>query len=374
MTLHWTGEEQRVGEERQRYWAISPACPIFLLPQLQYLEISCARVGQGEPLPLGQAQLPQLSNEQLQFFQGKTSLKSLVFTECVVSVEALHLILSFPSALQRLDLCESYYHRSHGMRTRFAVDDNDAFNRALSQQSESLQHLNVFCNRKFSKRSKELVLTLSNFPVLSHLQLGPNPEHDDDSSNFVLDHPVPPVLTSLRLSEQEIISSTSRTTVDRVLSALSVEDLMKNAEARGLPFTLDVVLRPLKRFTEPPHNPRITSLHLFAARFGGVFAARFGGVFQKLREISSRSSTEPSSELPSLLDNLNPISSRLRILTYKYHHKIPPFLHGERPPRFVVRYDSWHPDKFVDNPYVADTNPPDEDVSSDDADLEGAFT
>ncbi|KAI1765680.1 hypothetical protein GGR53DRAFT_519481 [Hypoxylon sp. FL1150] len=365
LTLHWTGA-------KRRYWSVTPMCPIFLLPQLQSLEISCAGVGQGAAV--GQEEPSQWPTEELECFRGKTGLRSLIFTECVVSVEALHLILSFPRALQRLDLCETFYHRSYGIGTRFAVDHNDAFNHAIAQQSENLQHLNIFCNRRFSSDSRQLVLSLSNFPVLSYLQIGPFPKYyfnplvpSVQYLKFVLDRPVPPVLSSLRLSDQAI--SIQHIPTYRMFSVLPVEDLMKNARARGLPFTFDIVLAPLP---EPPAQaqptPRLTP------QFVRNFVEELANEFQSLQQISTRPRPALSSELPSLPDHPNQTSSRLRVLTSKYHHKIPPFLHGERPPRFVARYDSWHPEKFLSNPYTADTIPSDWDTSSDDEDMDAVFT
>ncbi|KAI1778750.1 hypothetical protein F4818DRAFT_227889 [Hypoxylon cercidicola] len=331
LTLHWTGVNER-------YWDVTPACPIFLLPELESLEISCARVGQGES--------SEWAVEQLQRYRRKTRLRSLVLTECVVSVEALHLILSFPSALQRLDLCERYYHhRESG--SRFAVNDTDAFNRAIAQQSKSLQHLRIFCHEQFTKCEDVLALSLSKFPVLSDLQLGPFPYVRNDrphASNLILDRPVPPALNSLVLLEYEYLNFRD-SRIDMFFLDLSVEDLVKNAEARGAPFTLDVSLRNVSDF---PARFNYRRLRPTVRRLVVNFGEKFQGL-QGLQGTSARS-VEPSSE--SSPDNPNQASSRLRFLTDKPQHKIPPFLHDEEPPRFVVRYDSWHPEKVLSDPYT----------------------
>ncbi|KAI4866487.1 hypothetical protein F4820DRAFT_416730 [Hypoxylon rubiginosum] len=355
VTLHWTGADNR-------YWDITPACPIFLLPQLQSLEISCARVGQEES--------SEWTAAQLQRFQRKTRLRSLVLTECVVSVEALHLILSFPSALQRLDLCEKYYHHREtgGIEDRFAVNKTDAFNRAIAQQSESLQHLHIFCHERFARSEEVLALSLSNFPVLSHLQLGPFPQIRGDRthvSNFILEHPIPPALGSLRLLEYGVYNLRVRPT-NKVLSDLSIRDLMKNAEALGLPFTLDISLSKLPHFVTQTRfsmrDERSTIRDLFES---------FGRMFQELQGALAHSDPESNSESTS--DNPNQAFLRLRALTNKPRHKIPPFLHDEGPPRFVVRYDSWHPRKVLFTPYTADPIPHDRDLSSDDEDIDATF-
>ncbi|XXH02165.1 hypothetical protein Hte_008533 [Hypoxylon texense] len=350
LTLHWTGANER-------YWDITPACPIFLLPQLHSLEISCAKVGQEEPSEWAAA--------QLQRFRRKTCLRSLILTECIVSVEALHLILSFPRALQRLDLCEKYYHPRE-IGGKFAVNNTEAFNRAIAQQSESLRHLNIFCHKRFTNLEEALALSLSDFPVLSHLQLGPFPQVGADRnhvSNFILDYPIPPALSSLRLSEYGVHNLMDRST-DKILSALSIKDLIQNAEARGVPFALDISLSKL---------PYFLARHRLDVRSSvRGLVERLGRKLRTLQRPPTHSGRESNSEPAS--DNSNQASSRLRVLTNKPRHKIPPFLHDEGPPRFVVRYDSWHPQEVLDNPYTADPIPLDRDLSSDDEDMDAAFS
>ncbi|KAI0172991.1 hypothetical protein GGR52DRAFT_580583 [Hypoxylon sp. FL1284] len=339
LTLHWTGADMRI-------WAVTPASPIFLLPQLQFLEISCVRVDKDES-----------SERAVDPFRRKTRLESLILTECVVSVEALRLVLSLPSALQRLELGEKYFHqREPG--GRFAVNDTPAFNYAIAQQSRSLKHLHIRCHRHFTNRPGVLALSLSDFPALSHLQLSPFLRNRTDYthvSSFVIDHPMPPALCSLRLTEYDGFMLEAPA-VDKILSDLSVKDLVRNAESRGFSFTLDIsLLRHLRR-----HR---TSL------LGPVEQLR--QTFEKFQATSARSDAKSNSELSR--DRPNEASSRLRILTSKERNKIPPFLHDEGPPRFVARYDSWHPEKFLRHPYTADPIPPDRDLSSDDDIMDAAF-
>ncbi|KAI0105376.1 hypothetical protein F4776DRAFT_475863 [Hypoxylon sp. NC0597] len=351
ITLHWSGSQDR-------FWDITPKCPIFLLPFLQSLEISCARIGQGES--------DEWAAEELERFGRQTRLRSLVLTECVVSIEALHALLSFPNALQTLVLHEKFYHHRE-IGDRFAVEDTVTFNRAISQQAESLEHLEIFRHSQFADGGKTLVLSLDNFPMLSHLQLGPYLSMRADGSRyftFALATPVPEALQSLRLDEYAI-SMLKDSRAEKVLSDLSVAELLMNAEARGFPFTLDISLQ---------HLPR-----LFAGvRFGNQDARpavrklieSFELHFQTRQEASIRSRPEEISKVPSD----NQASSRLRILTNKPRYKIPPYLDDEGPQRFVVRYDSKHPERFLSYPYTANTLPSNRDDSSDDEDMDVAFS
>ncbi|KAI1642552.1 uncharacterized protein F4817DRAFT_320668 [Daldinia loculata] len=344
LTLHWTGTERR-------FWDIAPTCPIFLLPRLQSLEISCAKIGQKESA--------DWEVEKLQDFQHKTMLKSLIFTECVVSIKALHTILSLPKALQNLTLCEMFYHRWM-MGDSFAIEDTDAFNHAISQQAESLESLHIHRFSQYSRDGKTLVLSLSNFPALSNLQLGP---FRQTQFKYILDTPVPPALKSLRLDEYGI-SMLEKDRSCKLLSGLSVEELLANSETSGLPFTLDISLQhlsPLLRrplFNGDDVRPKIRKL-----------INKLGGRFQELQNASTRPRLEANPE-PSPACQAY---SRLRILTNKPRKKIPPFLHNEPLPRFVVRYDSSHPERFLHTPYTANPIPPDRDFSSDDEDMDIAF-
>ncbi|KAI0101082.1 hypothetical protein F4814DRAFT_456052 [Daldinia grandis] len=344
LTLHWTG----LGA---RFWDIAPTSPIFLLPRLQSLEISCAKIGQN-----GSA---DWEAEKLQDFQHKTMLKSLVFTECVVSIEALHTVLSFPRALQSLTLCEMSYHR-RVMGDSFAIEDTDAFNHALDQQAESLESLHLHRFRQYSRDGKTLVLSLSNFPVLSSLQLGPFLQ---TQFKYILDTPVPPALKSLRLNKYGI-SMLEKDRSWKLLSDLSVEELLANSEVSGLPFTLDISLQHLSPLLRRPlfngHDvrPKIREL-----------ISELGGRFQELQNASTHPCLEASLESSPGCQAY----SRLRILTNKPQKKIPPFLHNEAPPRFVVRYDSSHPERFLCNLYTADQIPSDRDFSSEDEDMDIAF-
>ncbi|KAI0839380.1 hypothetical protein F5Y06DRAFT_21241 [Hypoxylon sp. FL0890] len=351
VTLHWSGS-------RDRFWDITPKSPIFLLPMLQSLEISCARIGQEES--------GEWETEELERFRRQTRLKSLILTECVISIEALHAILSFPDALQTLVLQEKFYHHWE-IGDRFAVEDTVTFNRAIAQQARSLEHLEIFRHSQFANGGKTLVLSLDGFPVLSHLQLGPYLSVRQDGTRnftFALATPVPEALKSLRLDEYGI-SMLKDPRANKVLSDLSVAELLKNAEAHGIPFILDISLQHL-----PPLFARVRFDNQDARPTVRKLIENFQLHFQQRQEASIRSHYEAVSQNSSN----GPASSRLRILTNKPRHKIPPFLHDEGPQRFVVRYDSQHPERFLTHPYTANTLPPNRDNSSDDDDMDVAFS
>lgn len=352
VTLHWSGASER-------FWNISPTCPIFLLPQLESLEISCARVGQDEPED-------QESEDAADRFQHQTRLKSLTFIECVVSAEALHTILSFPSALRRLTLCEKFYHH-YEVGDRFAANDDEPLNLAIAQQSRTLEHLHIHCQASYMRRREGLSLSLSDFPVLSHLQLGPFPTARPDAahcSNYTLSRPVPPALSSLRIDHYGI-SMLKSSIANRVFSELAIDDLLRNAESRGQPFTFDISLHgspPLLRrpgFHGQDHRQIV-----------GKYAEELGKDFRRRLKPPIRWDSEPSSSEQVLGE---PTPSRLRILTNKLRHKIPPFLHNEGPQRFVVRYDSSLSEKVLGDPYPIDELPSDRDMSSEDEDMDAAF-
>ncbi|KAI5860930.1 hypothetical protein GGS23DRAFT_613053 [Durotheca rogersii] len=346
LTLHWTG----IGK---RYWTITAACPIFLLPRLQSLEISCARIEHIGPIDTGR-------------FHRQTQLESLTFTECTVSTEALHAVLSFPAALRDFALCETFYHPVEP-GDRFAVNDVDALNRAIAQQSGSLERLQIHFHAQYLRHGGTLPLSLSDFTVLSHLQIGPFirvPTNGTHASDYVLKAPAPPRLTSLRLDNYGIVMLREHR-VDEILSGLSIGELLANSEARGQSFELSI---SLERF--PPLLRRIRFNSRNTRPVMRRLVERLASLFQRYQEASIQSRPE------STLDGPTPhrASSRLRILTHKHRKMIPPFLHNEGPPRFVVRYDSWNPQGFVHDPYPLDIVPLNREISSDDESMDVAFS
>ncbi|KAI2470669.1 hypothetical protein F4781DRAFT_421080 [Annulohypoxylon bovei var. microspora] len=352
LVLHWSGVNHR-------FWDITPMSPIFLLPQLESLHISCVRIGQEE----SDEWADEWKAKKLQPFRHQTQLKSLLLCECVISIKALHAILSFPKALQTLVLRERFYH-SHELNDRFAVEDSDTLNRAIAQQSGSLEYLTIFRYNQFSPTSETIALSLSNFPVLSHLQLGPYlSARRERSFCYVLAPPIPPVLEYLRLEEYGMNMFKSDR-AGEALTELLVGDLLANAEARGLSFTLDVSLQTLSRLLQRANldgRDEHSVVRKLVERLEKEFQQRQEASIPQLSEASSKRSSSDR------------ISSRLRILTNKPRHLVPPFLHDEGPRRFVVRYDSSHPDRFLSNPYAANPVSPERESSSDDENMNAAF-
>ncbi|KAI1102420.1 hypothetical protein F4804DRAFT_265013 [Jackrogersella minutella] len=331
LILHWTGPSDR-------FWNITAACPIFLIPQLHSLHISCVGIGQED--------LTESEAKKLKSFCRQTQLKSLMLSECVVSVEALGAILSFPRALQSFSLCEKFYHRHDYFNDRFAVEDTDTFNQAIAQQSESLEHLQLFRHSQFSDTGKTLALSLSNFPVLEHLQLGPFLSlriNAQRSFRYILEPPVPPSLKSLWLDEFGL-SLFKNACADNILTDMLVADFLANAEAHGLPFTLNVSIQSLSRM--------MRRIDLDSQDGGLVSHKLIKGLekqFQQRQDASVRS--QPGADSGQFSENR--ASSRLQIFTNIPGHLIPPFLHNEVPQPLLVRYDSSHPDRFLSTPYVA---------------------
>ncbi|OTA99588.1 hypothetical protein M426DRAFT_254068 [Hypoxylon sp. CI-4A] len=346
LVLHWTGTDDR-------FWDITPTSPIFLLPQLRSLEISSARVGQE-----GQT---DWEADELERFRNQTRLKSLTFTECVVSVEALHAVLSFPAALEYFSLCEKFYHKQE-IGDRWATEDSGAFNRAISQQAGSLKSLQIYRYSRYVEDKKTLALSLADFRALSHLQLGPYMSRSQTAPvfNYSLLTPLPP-LESLRLDDYAV-SMLKAPRANRILSELSLDELLANAEERSLSFTLDISLQHLPLLLRGAH------LHGQDVRpVVHKLVEKLENRFQVMQEASIRSRSEQTSD-----ERPSKCSSRLRVLTNKPRHKIPPFLHNEGPPRYVVRFDSSHPERFLSKPYTENIVSSDRD-SSDDEDMDAAF-
>ncbi|KAI0004437.1 hypothetical protein F4779DRAFT_621420 [Xylariaceae sp. FL0662B] len=353
LTLHWSGVNGR-------YWDISPMCPIFLLPRLKSLEISCAKIGQ--PSRYQDYQEKKGEADSLRRFRHQTQLKSLILTECTVAVDAFESILSFPIALQRLDLYETSHHSEVDLDDCHATDVSDWFNRAIKQQSDTLESLLIRCRgRTFHApyQRDDLNLELSEFRALSLLQLSSfyTPRA---VRYYFLEHPVPPRLTTLCLDDYSVLGLTSPKS-DRVFSSMLLDELLANASARRLPFTFDLVLHSLPPyFRRGPRDQRPVVRQL---------VEKFAEQFSRHKPCSGQSET--SSGQPS--DNQD--FARLRVFTKKRVHCIPPYLHNEPLPRLVERYDSWHPQRFVgDTPVTKIEEYLDEDVDTDDEDMDVAFS
>jgi hypothetical protein len=73
-------------------------------------------------------------------FKPKTNLKSLVFEECNIDANALHLILSIPKALKRLTLGERLYH-FFSSPVPLLLESKSTLAKALELQADSLEYL-----------------------------------------------------------------------------------------------------------------------------------------------------------------------------------------------------------------------------------------
>ena len=374
MKLQWTGLHG------DRYWDISPACPIFLLPQLQSLEISCARIGQPLSGPVG-----SWDKEWLREYSGKTRLTSLELIECTVSIEALEALLSLPAALERLVLCETARHEV-ALRDRFATSESELFNRAIGQQRDTIQHLQIMACPVYASMSgridRPLALALGEFRALTSLRLGPfrtAPRTTGQRPDLcTLSSPAPPALQHLRLDEFLLSLLARRPTADAVLSELLVDDLIANAMARpgGKPLQVEVSLARMTPYLN--RLPRIREHRPLVRRLVEDFAKNFrqrqpqyrSRPSQDREERSPSSETErgssPGSEssasppqssgagsvsdgaTSSAATSIDPTTEpRLRILTNKHVPVIPPYLYREKQPQSMTRYDSWHPQRFV---------------------------
>ncbi|KAI1800218.1 hypothetical protein F4811DRAFT_47621 [Daldinia bambusicola] len=339
LTLYWTSKELKC-------WDIEPTSPIFLLPQLQSLEISGANIGQKSPV--------KSETEMLQRLQHQTALKSLIFKECAITIKALSLILSFPMRLLNLTLCEKFRHYP-AAGDSFAFDDTDAFNRAISQQRGSLKSLHIERSGECLKNGKVLVLSLSNFATLSHLQLGPFLQTE---INYDLRAQVPPALKYLRLIEYGV-SMLQVHRANKVFSDMSVEALLANSEKHGLPFTLDISLQ---------YIPLVLHRPLFD--FDGArpdirqLINRFENRFQELQNASTHLRWEERSK-----SSIRQMSSRLRILSTNRRKNIPGVLRSAGQPKFIVRYDSSHPERFPSIPSATYPLALDKDFNGNDEDI-----
>lgn len=281
--MHWTST---AGE---RYWEATASCPIFLLPELEALEISCVKIGQRSSVDDDAG-----ISARLHPFTRQTNLKSLTITEGTVTATSLKLILSLPKALQSLSYCETIHHLSEHSDV-FATDDMVTFNAALAQQSESLEDLNIM---KAAHRVRICSLKLPDFKALTSLRLGPFTEQTFIS--WTLSHPIPPSLEVLQLMH------TSHHRPDDLFLAIQIDGLLQSAAVRGVPFTLDLV------------GPRVSKriYENFLDRFKKRLKAQFS----------------PSDDGPSQFDP--PL--RLQFTNFLRRNFIPPYLYGETKPLWIV--------------------------------------
>jgi hypothetical protein len=214
-----------------------------------------------------------------------------------------------------------------------------------------------------------LNLLLSHFHALTHLELSPffNPgESRQNYCNWRLERPAPPALTYLRLDDYDVPMLTQRKAND-VLTAVLIDELFANARSRDLNFELDVPLRRfpayLRRLRRGIHDQR-PMVRKLVEGFVRLVRAREG----QEGTPDTQQSQDPRSTTPDLS------VCHLRVLTSKRVGVIPPILYGEKRPRFVVRYDSRHPNRFIHNAHQAQSTWQNGDISSEDEDMNVAFS
>jgi len=285
VTLHWTATASK------RYWEATPLSPIFLLPGLEILEISCVKIGQLSSVSGGAGM-----SAKIHPFTRQTNLKSLTITEGTISADSLKVILSLPQALQRLSYCETRYHHSDHSDV-YATDDMNILNDALAQQSESLTHLNI---SKAATRTNICHLKLPDLKALISLRLGSFAEHT--IIPWTLSYLIPPVLEVIELIEL----SHEHLRPDDIFSALQIDSLLTSAANRGAPFAVNL-LGP--RFSKKLCNNLLERFNKRVNSQVGPSNGRFA-----------------SSELPFRLQFTQQVVRRF----------IPPYLYVEREPLGIL--------------------------------------
>ncbi|ETS76447.1 hypothetical protein PFICI_11834 [Pestalotiopsis fici W106-1] len=351
--LHWTGSIS------SRFWRTTPLCPIFLLPELQSLTVSCVKIRVED------------EDRDISQFAKSTKLESLSFVESVVSPRALEQILSYPTALKRLTLHEVTHHATDTLSYDFLRDDVETSHEALELQAESLEEFDFSGHHDPRGMMSSRPLTafnLANFRSLSYLKL---------NWSVRLDQP-PPNLRTLVL--QDLSPLTFRGGAENVLARLpKLTECLKSASRRQEGFQVDLRLYriPLHFFGHHRRYDVADGDHQPLRR-----------VFEELRhKMIDRYTLEehPGEDLADIPEDTSPVSAgppateretwenvpvRLRILTSKHRNFIPPYLHGEKSHRWVVRYDS---DYLDIPPYFENSGNPEGDDSSEDEDMQEAF-
>ncbi|KAK7962115.1 uncharacterized protein PG986_002940 [Apiospora aurea] len=307
--------------ETDRFWYTSASCPVFLMPNLEKLELSCVIVEARE------------GDRELLRFEGKTNLKTLGFTRSIVNSDSLDLLLKLPKALLRLELNEDVPRvvdpkmlvtiRSRDSSIR--LSNNSLRQLTLSLRSHQFLH---------DVPMPQLQVDLSGLPSLESLQLGPN------SSRFqprwALVGRLPRNLALLRLAGFDARSLRRR---GSLLSDLRLGEVGSDrARAKGLSMVID--LEPTSRGHH--HSDMRDMLRDFE---------------QIARELR-----------PSRDDDGG--GFEIQVTTAKPTRYIPPYLYQERRPQRVVRYISTRPDdgQFLERPYFELTGMPEDEADSKDQD------
>lgn len=303
-------------------------------------------------------------------FAKQTKLESLSFIESIVSPDALEQILSFPKALTSLTLHEITHHGTSKTQFQFLKDDIETSHRALAQQEATLQEFDFagqHDGRGVLGTRRSSGFDLSNLRLLSRLKL--------NCSDCKLSRPPP----NLKVIVFEDLSPlTLRRSSGDILSRLpNFSECLRNASERNESLQLDLRLYRLPvhflgRMQREEDEVDSLSLRQVFQDLGEEMVCRYALVEHPEEDTAESPSfveMQPSDERPSTQKYPDDISLRLRVLTSKPSRYIPPYLHGEKGRRWVVRYDS----TMLTNPYYDESGNPEGDDSSEDEHMSEAF-
>ncbi|KAI1635359.1 hypothetical protein F4809DRAFT_457977 [Biscogniauxia mediterranea] len=316
LTLHWTGSSD------MRLWEATPFCPIFLLPTLHSLEISCMEIR-----PQGPA--TNEDNERLSRLSRQTNLQSLTMTRCNIPTSDLVTILSFPRALETFSFLQPFFQDIDDNGPPVGTDDMGTLNAAIAQHASSLRRLELVQEPSWhALRSvappRQLALELSEFRALTHLHLGGGGRKEKEEA-WELTEPLPPALASLRLSDLWT-TRRRRPSAKHALSGLHIRELVAGAARRGVAFELDVGFVPAAGDALPPLVQDLVPL------FSGEEQAQD-------RDPADRPVVEEEEEE----GKKNGPRHRVRYMALQRSAYIAPYLCDEVRPAYKLCYDSWRP-------------------------------
>ncbi|KAK8064669.1 hypothetical protein PG994_007307 [Apiospora phragmitis] len=316
VTLHWSGA-------KDRFWYTTPSCPVFLLPNLEKLEMSCVVMEATE------------GDQELSRFEGKTNLKTLVFTQSVIHSDSLNLLLKLPKELCCLEVYEVAQHPITA-RMMSVIRSRDQLirlsNNSLRQLTLSMRPHPLLSGAYL----QPLQLDLSGLPSLESLQVGPHSSRSQD--RWALVGQLPRNLALLRLAEFEHRLLARH---DSILSDLRIGEVCSNRGAQGWGMAIDLATFRVSPYRHEAHRP------------------------PKMRN-NIRSFEQSALELqPSRESPLE-----LRITTARATSFIMPYLYREKRPQRVVRYISTRPDddQFLARPYFERTGIPEDEADLQDQD------
>lgn len=307
-------------------------------------------------------------------YAHQTGLETFTLVESIVSAEALDILLALPRALKSLDLQEMSYHTPPSSE-KSIFHNMDAFNRAILCQRQSLGSLSITHGTPFHPRllnKPSLALMLGGFEALQYLQIGPFPK--DAARPWALVPPLPPALATIRLTGFDITTLEPQG-VEKVLwEGMHLGELAANAMDRKAQLQVDMTFTQFRSYRfSAPRRPTLQDLiHDFMRRLGKdqprpsrPAGNTKGGVEPNHDLLAGEASRDAVQVYPT--PSLN---ARVRFITSKRVPYIPPYLHRERKPRPVVRFDSAESKSRPQTPYLAESRAPEEELQPSEVDLE----